>query len=200
MSSTFQRQKHVKRVLAGLVALLGGIAVWQFARRSDPALDSRAVVAQVQRLNQLTTVRYTVQKVVDLEEPRQPVGSERILLVLEAAVTAGVDLASLTAADVGVERGGAVVIRLPRARLLSVAVEEESTRVWDRSKTWWTPWIPYGRDLERRARLQGMEAARQAALEMGILDQAQRNAEDAIRGLLSLVGVGEVRVLPQDAT
>jgi hypothetical protein len=50
--------------------------------------------------------------------------------------------------------------------------------------------------LEKKARLAGIEAARQAALDMGILKQAERNAETSIRALLQLAGVDEVEVVP----
>jgi uncharacterized Ntn-hydrolase superfamily protein len=183
-----------------IIALALGIAVWLATRETRPRLDAPAVVTQVQRLNQLATIKYTVQKVVALEEQKYPVGTERILLILQADVTAGVDLAGLQPGHVTVERNGNVVIRLPQARILNVAVDDTQTRVWDRNKTWWTPWVPYSKDLEQRARIEGLATVRTAALEAGILGQAQRNAEDAIRGLLTLAGVPSVQVLPTDAS
>jgi hypothetical protein len=50
-------------------------------------------------------------------------------------------------------------------------------------------------DLEQRARIEGLRAARQAALDMGILGNAQQNAERSIRSLLGFAGVNVV-VLP----
>jgi hypothetical protein len=50
-------------------------------------------------------------------------------------------------------------------------------------------WVPYDPDLEHKARLQGLEDVRKAALQMGILDQAQKNAELAIRDLLGTFGI-----------
>ena len=95
---------------------------------------------------------------------------------------------------------GTVVVRLPPPQVLNVAIDEKNTKVWDRSKTWWAPWIPYSLDLEQRARLEGIEAVRQAALENGILAQAQRNAETSIRGLLTLAGVKSVVVIPANVS
>jgi hypothetical protein len=153
------------------------------------------VVAQVQRLNELATVKYTIQKIVDLTEEKYPVGSESILLVVQARVRAGVDLGTMRPENVSVERDGSVVVRLPPAQIFDVSIDEKETKVWDRRKTWWTPWIPYSRDLEKNARLAGLEAARQAALEMGALAQARRNAEESIRSLLELAGVKKVIVI-----
>ena len=184
--------------LAGVFLLIVGLfaVVWFAGRQTADRPDAPAVVTQIRQLNQLATVRYTVQKVVGLREHSYPVGEESILLVVQASVEAGVDLAGLTEKDVEVQRDGTVTLRLPPARVLNVSLDEKQTQVWDRRKTWWTPWVPYSKDLETRARQQGIESAKQAALEMGILRQAENNAESAIRALLNLAGVKQVRIVP----
>src|SRR5436305_15010626 len=87
-------------IVASLLVMVAAGLYWRRAvRPPEPA----AVLAQVRELNQLTTVRYTVQKVVGLREEKQLLGSESILLILQARVEAGVDLASM--------RLGAVTLR-----------------------------------------------------------------------------------------
>jgi uncharacterized protein DUF4230 len=189
----------LKKLAAIILAVAIAAFLW-FNRAKRPEVDRQAVVAQVQRLNQLATVKYTVQKVVGLEEPKTPVGAERILLILQATVTAGVDLSRLKPEDITVHPGGGVLVRLPEAQILNVTVDENETRVWDRQTTWWTPWIPYSKDLEQKARKQGLESIRGAAIQMGILTQAQQNAESAIRGLLELAGVKPVIVVSANAS
>lgn len=195
MSVKFSRRVPGALVAAGVLLVL--TMIWmarQGGRR--PQVDLPSILLQVRQMNQLTTVRYTVQKVIGLTEQKQPVGSEAILLIVQARVEAGVDLAGLRQEDVTVRVDGTVVVRLPAAKVLNVTVDEAETKVWDRSKTWWTPWVPYGLDLEQRARRAGVEAIEKAALEMGILGQAERNAETSIRGLLVMAGVKEVLVVP----
>jgi hypothetical protein len=180
-------------VAAALLALVSFLIV----RRAPDRPDSTAVVAQIRQLNELATVRYTVQKVVGIREPKYPVGEEAILLVVQARVEAGVDLAHLGPDQVQLQ-GDTVTVRLPPAQILNVSIDEKETRVWDRSKTWWTPWVRYSKELESRARQQGLDAAKQAALEMGILKQASQNADVSIRGLLNLAGVKTVRIIAAD--
>jgi hypothetical protein len=189
-------QMRRRRILAALLIVI--LAIFLATRRYSrtPDFDPQSVVTQVRQLNQLATVRYTVQKVVGIKEDKQPVGSESILLVMQARVEAGIDLSGLREQDVFRRPDGALVIRMPEARILNVAVDEKQTKVWDRTKTWWTPWVPYSIDLEQRARIEGLDAIRQGALEMGILKDAERNAESSIRGLLGLAGVKSVIVLP----
>jgi hypothetical protein len=176
-------------------ALLIAVPIfWIVKRESRPRIDPPSVLAQIQRLNQLATVKYTIQKVVGLTEQKKPVGSESILLIVQASVQAGIDLASLGPDDVKVRPDGTVVVRLPEAKILNVSIDEKETKVWDRYKTWWTPWVGYSLDLEQRARLAGIEAATRSALDMGVLSQAEINAETSIRGLLGLAGVKAVQI------
>lgn len=178
---------------AGVIISAAGF--W-LAQRGPSKADSPAVVAQIQQMNELSTVNYTVQKVIGLTEEKTPVGAESILIVIQARVRAGVDLAGLQPRDVTARPDGAVVIRLPSARILDVALDEKETKVWDRRITWWTPWVPYSLDLEKKARLEGLSAAEKAAVDMGILRHAEKNAEASIRGLLNLAGIKTVVIVP----
>lgn len=161
-------------------------------------LDPPAVITQIQGLRELVTVKYGIQKVVALEEKKVPFGAERMLLFVQAEVSGGIDLSQLREEHVKAFPDGALAIALPRASITSIVIDDTQTRVWDRSITWWTPWVPYNPDLERQARLMAKADCEKAALEMGILAQARRNAEEAIRALLLQAGAREVRFL--DAT
>ena len=83
-----------------LLIALGVVFLFTGRIEQKPDLDPQAVVAQVRRLNQLSTVRYTVQKVIGIKEQKQPIGEESILLVMQARVEAGIDLASLREQDI----------------------------------------------------------------------------------------------------
>lgn len=178
-----------------LVLVLAAAAVI-FWRSSPSRPEPSAILTQVQQLNQLTTVRYTVQRIVTLTEEKHPVGSESIVLIVQARVEAGVYLSSLRSKDIVAGKDGAFTVKLPPAQILNVAIDENETKVWDRQKTWWTPWVPYSLDLEKRARIMGLDSAKQSAIEMGILTASQRNAETSIRSLLNLAGFKRVTVEP----
>jgi hypothetical protein len=147
-------------------------------------LSVPTVVTQIKQLNQLATVRFSIQRVVGMTEPKIPVGEESILLIVQGDVQAGVDLADLRPEDVLLSDRHARV-RLPAPKVLTSYLDESQTKVWDRHVTWWTPWVPYSPDLEHRARLQALDEIRKAAISMGILDRAGENAENAIRQFLA---------------
>lgn len=173
------------------LALLLGVFTYAYVRQAFGlhSLNSEAVVTQVKQLNQLVTVKYRIQRVVGLREPKVPFGEESILLMVQGEALAGVDLAVMTSRDVRYTGRRTVTITMPRAKLFNAFLDERETKVWDRQITWWTPWVPYDPDLEHKARLQALDDLRSAALSMGILDQAQKNAELSIRDLLSAFDV-----------
>jgi hypothetical protein len=173
---------------SALIALL--LICWAYLRFGGRygaytrSLSAPAIITQVKKLNQLVTVKYRIQHVVGLTEPKVPLGEESILLMVQGQALAGVDLAALTQDDVAVGGKRSVTMKLPAAKLLNVFLDEKETKVWDRRITWWTPWVSYDPDLEHKARLQALDEVRRAALQMGILDAAQRNAQNAIANFL----------------
>ncbi len=184
--------------VSAIILALGGacLYLYYFGGRQTVirrVVDAPAVVREIQELSELVTVRYSIQKVVGLEEDKVPFGSERILLMVQGDVLGGVDLSLLSTNDVQVAADGVVTARLPQPKIMHVYVDEKQTRVWDRSKTWWTPWEPYDPELEQKARLAALEAIQAAAVQMGILSNAQDNAENTVRKLLRTGGVQSVR-------
>ena len=160
------------------------------------ALSAPVVLRQIQQLSQLVTVKYALQQVVGFEEKKVPLGSEKMLLFVQAEVLAGVELDKLSSTDVTLGRPAAISITLPPPRILHIVIDDNQTKVWDRRITWWTPWVPYNPDLERQARLSARAAVEKAALEMGILDAARQNAETAIRQFVQNLGFRDVAFMP----
>jgi hypothetical protein len=164
------------------------LSIWVRSSFGLRRLDATAVVTQVKQLKELVTVKYSIQRVEGLREPKIPLGEESILLMVQGEVLAGVDLDRLTPRDVEYSAQTAT-ITLPAARILYSFLDEKQTKLWDRQITWWTPWVPYNPDLEHKARLQALDDVRKAALSMGILDQSQKNAQLAIRDVLAAFGL-----------
>lgn len=177
--------------MATLVLSVGFVSLLAYAflsRKigSDASQDS--VVLQVQKLSQLVSVRYRIQRVVGLTEQKEPLGEESILLMVEGEVQGGIDLHHVTAADVTTDDTGALTVTLPPPAILNASIDEGKTKIWDRHVTWWTPWVTQDPDLEHKARLKALGDIRKAALDMGILDQARTNAQSALRDLFGALG------------
>src|SRR5438093_11681469 len=128
--------RKIKFYVASLLSLgLAGLALYYrhfptqgVTRRT---VDTPALLQQIQRLNELVTIKYSIQKVIGLEEQKVPFGSEKVLLLVQATVKAGVNLNDADA-------DGSVIL-LPAPTITDVYVNDKDTKVWDRSKTRWTP-------------------------------------------------------------
>ncbi|HLH01339.1 MAG TPA: DUF4230 domain-containing protein [Bryobacteraceae bacterium] len=171
-----------------LVAFLSLLGYTFVMHRAGSNASQDTIVLQVQRLSQLVTVRYRIQRVVGMTEEKQPVGEESILLMVEGEVQAGIDLHKVTSADVAADDTGALTLTLPPSEILNASIDEKKTKVWDRHITWWTPWVAPDPDLEHKARLKALDDIRQAAIEMGALDQARANAQSALGDLFGALG------------
>ena len=185
-------------LLAGVVlAAVAFLCFRNITREASPArtLDPAVVVHEIQRLSELVSVKYTVQKAVGLEEQKVPFGSEKLLLFVQAQVLAGIDLSKVAAGDVRLLPAKRMQVVLPPPKIFHIVIDDKETKVWDRRITWWTPWVPFNPDLERQARLAALDAIERAAIDMGILDQARRNAQAAIQSLLENLGINSVTVV-----
>jgi len=139
--------------------------------------DPVTIVREVRSLARLETIQYTIEKVITAETGQGPFGflfGDRLLLIAHGTVIAGVDLAQLGPDDVWLDEAGRVYLRLPPAEILVSSLDNEATHVYDRD----TGLLTRGSiDLESAARQAAEHEIRQAALDDGILEQAQVNAE-----------------------
>jgi hypothetical protein len=113
---------------------------------------------------------------------------DRLILVARGQVIAGVDLAQMGEDDVFVTDDGTAVVKLPPAEILVVTLDNRRSYVVDRD----TGLIGMNPALETDARRAAEEEILNAALEDGILDTAQRNAEMYVRQLILALGFREV--------
>ncbi len=197
-------QRESGRNLGWIVALIAlviaAFLLFRSGRNEFTRIENSAgMLREIRLLKELVTIRYSIQKVTGLTEEKQPFGSESILLIMQAKVMGGIDLAEMSEQDIQLKDRHSVTVRLPAPQILHIYIDEKQTKVWDRTKTWWTPWIPYDNDLEKKARLAGLDAVKQEALDMGILNDAQSSAEALIRGLLRPLGFDHVEFVKRSS-
>ncbi|MGD2104642.1 MAG: DUF4230 domain-containing protein, partial [Anaerolineae bacterium] len=106
-------------------------------------------------------------------------------------VIAGVDLGKLEQSDVTVGDDGSVKVVLPEAEVFVTALNNEQSYVYHRD----TGVMGMKVDLETEARRVAEEEILNAALEDGILDMAQKNAETYVRHLILTLGFENVNII-----
>jgi hypothetical protein len=155
--------------------------------------DPVTIVREVRSLSRLETAAYTVEKIITAETRQGPFAflvGDRLILVAHGQVIAGVDLDKLEESDISIQEGGVVDVTLPEAEIFVTALDNEQSYIFHRD----TGVIGMNVELETEARRAAEEEILNAALEDGILDMAQRNAESYIRHLVLTLGFTEVHV------
>ncbi len=153
--------------------------------------DPVTIINEIRPLAMLETIQYTVEKVITAEVGQgvlAPLLGDKLLFVGHGYVTAGIDLEKLTAQDLVIV-GGVVKVRLPQAEIFDATLDNDKSYVYDRE----TGLLTHGDvNLETLARQAAEDQIKQAALDDGILAQAQANAESYIRSLLNRLGYSQV--------
>jgi len=155
-------------------------------------VDQPTVVRQIQKLQRLETVSYTMDKIISGEHdntllPKFLV-SDRLLLVVHGEVIAGVDLGKLQASDVVVS-DRKVSAHLPKAEILVTRLDNQKTRVYSRDTGLFSSADP---NLETQVRQEAERQLQQAALQDGILKSADENARNSVQSILKGLGFGQI--------
>ncbi len=145
--------------------------------------STATIVQQVQTLSELVTVKYVLERVVILDDIKW-YGENRVLLVAHGIVKAGVDLQEIKPQDVRVE-DKKILLKLPRARITDVYLDDQKTRVVDRSTGLLRA---FDKDLEQNARRQAVEDLRIAARSNRIYEDAEERARLQLANLFHQLG------------
>ena len=155
-------------------------------------IDQPTVVRQIQQLQRLETIGFTMDKIISGEHdsPYLPkfLVSDRLLLVVHGEVIGGVDLSKLLPADVVVQ-GQSISLRLPQAQILVTRLDNAQTRVYSRDTGLFSSPDP---NLESEVRQEAERQLQEAAMQGDILKTANGNARSTISSLLQGLGFKKV--------
>jgi len=153
--------------------------------------DPVTIIREIQSLARLETIQYTVEKVITAEINQGvfgPLFGDRLLFVARGYVIAGVDLSEIGTEDLRLENG-VLYVSLPGAEVFVATLNNDDSFVYDR-----TTGIlrKSDQDLETNARQVAEGEILKAAMEDGILAQAQQNAEIYLERLFNTLGYQQV--------
>ena len=174
----------------GLLRLLGMFRTGQ----TSINVSQPTVVRQIQQLQRLETVTYTMDKIIsgERDNPYLPkfLAGDRLLLVVHGQVIGGVDLAKVQPSDV-VVHGETVRFHLPQAEVFSTVIDNAKTRVYSRDTGLFTSPDP---NLESDVRQEAERQLQLAALQDGILKSADQNARNTLTSMLKGFGFSQVEI------
>ena len=149
--------------------------------------DPVTYINEVRALARLETIQYSIEKVITGETGGgtfQSLFGDKILFVGHGTVIAGIDMSKLQPEHMRFENG-VLSVNLPPAEIFIATLNNEKSYVYDRDTGLLTkPDI----NLETLVRQRAEEEILKAALEDGILEQAQINAEAYLLKFFAALG------------
>lgn len=150
-------------------------------------------VPQLAEMADLGSVEYTVKKIIKADDIGEwyKIGDRKILFTCTAYLKAGVDLSGFTMENVAIDNKN-VTITLPHAKLLSLNMPADQTKmVYSQVSILRSDFSAEERNNLLR---QGEEDIRKDIANIGILNDAETNAADFFKAMLSQMGFETVTV------
>lgn len=155
------------------------------------------IVHKVQGVSELTTAVFAMETVVPTSRERTiggfEIGKTTLLYIAYGEVRAGVNLASLTAADVQVN-GDSVVLRLPPPQILDSKIDVNRSKVYDYDRGFMGLGPDVAPELQELAQRTTLERLIQSACTGSLLQTANDRAKLVVSQLLNTAGYGQVAV------
>jgi hypothetical protein len=149
--------------------------------------DPVTIIHEVRALARLETIQYTIEKVITAETGQGTFDflfGDRLLFVAHGIVIAGIDMEKISPDDMQM-KDGILYVTLPPAEIFIATLDNEKSYVYDRE----TGVLTHGdEDLETLARQAAEDEIEKAAIEDGILDIAQQNAEAYLSKFFAALG------------
>jgi len=152
--------------------------------------NTATIIQQVQTLSDLVTVKYVMQKVEFVDSPPDSTlgkfvqGDNKVMLLAQGIVKAGIDLKKIAPGDVTVS-GKSLTITLPKPEITDAYLDDTQTKVIERTTGFLRS---LDKDLEQMTRQAAVDDIRRAAQQSGILNDANERARTELRTFFQQAG------------
>lgn len=188
-------------LLAGTISLNSIVSNVRDIFNPPVTITASIVLERVTAMSQLTTVRYNYSSLVTAQQDMPPVlailyGNKQVMVAV-GHINAGIDLSQLTAANV-VMLGNTLTVTLPAPRLQDCFLNDQESYIMSQETGIFANEMP---NMTTDARRYALEQFRNSALESGILDEANAQAQATISDLLKATAgdvIIEVVITPPD--
>ncbi len=165
-----------------------------YNKRANQVLMSETIDEQIMNISEISTVKYNYTDVISYENSRElsglklPFTKKRFLVKYSGYMKSGFDLRS---SDIKVKDGQRVTIVLPRASIVDNVIMEEEVAFFDEKSGLFNP-LEY-QDLYD-VLIDEKEKKAVEAIDNGILEEAEENLKELVRGYLNELGFEEVKI------
>lgn len=187
-------QNSLSRQLSPLQEMTGNLST-QVAEVLNPTPtiipDPVTIIHEIRSLARLETIKFSLEKIITAETRQgafEWLVGDRLIFVAHAEVIAGIDLAKLEPEDLKV-KNSVLYVQLPEPEVFLTDLDNDQSYIYDRE----TGIFTHGEvDLETLARREAEKVIEESAVEDGILELAQQNAEAFLDRLFRDLGFPEV--------
>lgn len=183
----------INKILIGVLGLLLLFLFWNtFFLPLNINVNQSSIIKEIKALKRLETASFTIEKIIDAGSNgnvlQEFLYGDKVLLIAHGQVVAGFDFESMEQKDIVIQ-GGKITITLPQPTILYSRLDNEKTKVYDRTRGLLAP---KNSDLEARARQAAEISIREAACQTDILLVARNNGEKQLKFLLKSLHFSEV--------
>lgn len=174
-------------IVAGLILAAFFTAKSIFDVEEETIITSETVESALKEAKELTTLKYHYKNIASFENSQEfqgmkiPFTTKRFLYTYEGEIHAGVDLDE---AKVKVDEEGKIInIKLPKTKILSHDIDEDSVMFYDEKNSIFNPL-----ELEDYSNFRKEEEAKveKEAIDKGLLKEAEIQTQKAIKELLNI--------------
>lgn len=159
--------------------------------RNPQMAGTATLLRQVQTLSQLVTVKYVLEKVVDVRDTKwYPGGENKVLLIAHGVVKAGINMTNIQPSDIQIS-DKKITLTLPHPVITDVYLDDHHTQVLERTTGLLRA---FDKDLEQNARQQAVDELRLLAIDSEILKDAQSRAKAQLTAFFLQTGFTEVEI------
>ncbi len=180
-------------LLAGTITVNGVVGGIQGLLNPPIVTTAQIVLERISGLSQLTSVKYNYSSLVtsqrDMPDVLQFLYGNKLVMVAVGHISAGIDLSQLTAQNV-TQEVGVLRVQLPPPTLQECFLNEQLSYVMSQDTGVFAQELP---ELSSEARRYALSQFRDNALNEGILNEANTQAQTVLTELLRATA-GDVRV------
>lgn len=171
--------------------VLQGVGLAPSAQPTPMFASADTIVQDIRSISRLETTTYTIERVIEVQQSNSMwpdwLAGDRLLLIANGTIIAGVDLEQLQASDMVLSPDGqSLTVTLPSVEVFNPdsILNNAKTRVYDRQQG---ILAPPNANLESDARRMAESQLLQAACEEGIMERATEDAAEMVGKMLSLL-------------
>jgi hypothetical protein len=178
--------KYLRIIGIGLLIVFS-IFIWEKLKKfslfaiKDIQTTHNIVLKEMSTLGKLELAKFAFRDVIEQELVREYLPNPKAILIVQGEAVGCIDLSQIKESDLAT-KGDTLVVHLPDPELCTVKIDHQKTRIYDAEFAFMNEQNLFN-EAYQRAEVQ----IRQSAIEMGIMEQTQKNANLVLKPLLESV-------------